>query len=206
MTVFSGKNKGKKLKNARKNIDRAYFLAYNRIMEKKSWSKREYALLALRIVLIIASVFMTAFIFSNSIKNGSASTEQSSKVVEVVQQVAAAIAPDSKIANATGEAYDRLHDIVRKLAHVSEFTLLGALYSLSVSSFSFKKRIQIFPCIGVILVGLADEILQSFSPGRAFEWKDILLDTTGGFFGVAIAVLCVWCGCIIYRKTRKHKE
>ena len=60
-------------------------------------------------------------------QEGEQSAEKSSEVVKAVQKVAAFFDPNSAIATATGEAYDRLHAAVRNWAHFAEFALLGGL-------------------------------------------------------------------------------
>ena len=174
-------------------------------MEKTVWTKKDYLVVALRILLVVASIIMMLFIFSNSLKAGEESSAQSSEVVEVVQKVAAVIAPDSEIANATGEAYDKLHGAVRVIAHICEFTALGILFSWCASSYTLHKKVQIYPCAAMAGVAVVDEILQSFLPDRAFEFTDILLDIFGGAVGIAVAVLLVWCGCVLYRKSREKR-
>lgn len=156
----------------------------------------------LRTVLIVAGVAMTAFIFSNSLKNAEQSTQQSSGVVEFVQKVASAIAPDSEIANATGAAYDLLHSIIRNVAHFSEFCALGALYSWACLSFTFKKPWQVCPALAVATAAVTDECLQIFSDGRAFQFTDMLLDVSGGLIGIGVAIVCVWIGFGIYKRKK----
>lgn len=173
-------------------------------MEEKRTKQRTF-LYILRCALIVASLLTMAFIFSNSLKNGEESTQQSTGVVDFVQDVASVIAPDSPIANATGEDYDLLHSFIRNLAHFSEFCLLGALLSWTCFSFTFKKIIQIFPPLGVATVAIADECLQLFTDARAFEVGDILTDTCGGVSGALIAIACVWIGYCIYKRKRKKK-
>jgi VanZ family protein len=72
-----------------------------------------------------------------------------------------------------------------KLIHVIEYGILGCLLARAV----FVPRALIYRywgCIGVaVLVGAADEIHQSFIPGRMMDWKDLLADTTG-------ALIFVW--------------
>lgn len=160
----------------------------------------------LRITLILASAAMIAFIFSNSLKTAEQSTRQSSDVVDLVQKVAAVIAPDSPIANATGEAYDVLQSVIRSMAHFLEFCLLGALFSWTCFSYTFRKIWQISPAAGVVVVAIADESLQLIPTARAFEFTDILVDVGGGVCGVGFAILCVWIGFCIYRNGKNKKE
>lgn len=192
------------MENRFEYIDLDRIFAYNRNMEEKRTKQRIF-LYILRCALIVASLVTMAFIFSNSLKNGEESTQQSSGVVDFVQEVVSVVAPDSPIANATGEDYDLLHSFVRNLAHFSEFCLLGALLSWTCFSFTFKKIIQILSPLGVATVAIVDECLQLFTDERAFEFGDILLDTCGGVSGALFAIACVWIGYCIYKSKRKKK-
>lgn len=188
------------------NIDRTDFFAYNRTMQKNNLTKTEIFLLLLRILLVLASIAMTVFIFSNSLKDATVSSQQSSGVVDIVQQVASVIAPDSQIANATGEAYDLLHSIVRSMAHLLEFCLLGGLFSWTCLAHTFRKAWQLCPLAGVATVALIDECLQLATAGRAFQFTDLSLDIFGGAMGIGFAILCVWIGFCIYRKKDKKDK
>lgn len=187
------------------NIDRGRIFAYNKDMEQNQTKQRIFLRL-LRSALVIASIVMTAFIFSNSLKDAAQSSQQSSGVVEFVQQVASVVAPNSQIANATGEAYDLLHSIVRNMAHFLEFCLLGALFSWTCLSFTFAKALQVCPALGVATVSIADECLQLLASERAFEFADILLDVSGGLSGVAFAIVSVWIGVCLYKSNKRKKE
>ena len=57
-------------------------------MEKRTRTKREWLRLALQIVLTAACVLAVAFIFSNSLKTGEESSEQSSSIVDLHPQSA----------------------------------------------------------------------------------------------------------------------
>ena len=171
-------------------------------MGKMEKTKTKYFLRALRILLTVACALWIAFIFANSLQAGEESVEQSSEVVKAVQKVAAFFDPNSSIANATGAAYDRLHAVVRSLAHFAEFALLGGLLCWCCFSYTLKKIFQIIPPCGVAAVGLIDEMLQLFTSGRAFQITDLLLDFAGGVVGIGFAILTVWLGFCIYKKKK----
>ena len=190
-------------KKCLENIDRTPFLAYNRRMGKKENTKTKYFLWGLRGFLTLACLLLIAFIFTNSLQEGEQSAEKSSEVVKAVQKVAAFFDPNSVIATATGEAYDRLHAAVRNWAHFAEFALLGGLLCWCCFSYTFKKIFQIIPPCAVALVAVTDEILQLFTSGRAFQVFDILLDCGGGIVGIGFAILTVWLGVLAYKKKKQ---
>ena len=81
------------------------------------------------------------------------------------------------------------HTLIRKLAHFSEYALLGILVS-TVSSHTIEehqqKRIII---LWMILVPMIDEGIQSFTPGRSAELRDCIIDMCGYGSGLLITYL-----------------
>jgi VanZ family protein len=70
--------------------------------------------------------------------------------------------------------------VLRKLAHLTEYAILGALLVRALSR----------PGVAILIGGLyavSDEVHQHFVRGRHAAWYDVLLDTVG----VAVGVL-VW--------------
>ena len=160
----------------------------------------------MQVVLSIACVLALAFVFSNSLKAGEESAEQSSGIVDLIKEVAAFFDPDSPIATATGETYERLHSGVRTLAHFGEFALLGALFSACCFSYTLKAPFQGIPLGGVLSVPCVDETLQLFVADRAADWRDILVDVSGGACGMAITIACVCFGIWLYKKRKSEKR
>lgn len=158
----------------------------------------------LRGVLTALCALAVGFILYNSLQPAVESAAQSSRVVSLVQRVAVVIAPNSAIANATGEAYQLLHEIVRTLAHFSEYALLGALGGWCCMSYTVKKTVYGIPMVGVIALSMVDEWLQTFTAGRGAQWLDVLVDVAGGWCGVAFAVMTVWMTMMIVKR-RKHE-
>ena len=173
-------------------------------MSFKTRTKGKALQWALRILLAAACAAMLAFIFSNSLKTGEQSVKQSSTMVEVVQNVAAVVAPNSGIATATGAAYDRLHMWVRVFAHFAEFAFFGALLLWCIASYTWKKEWLWLSLIGVCCVPMLDESLQYFVADRGAEFYDVCIDVTGGICGIlfALAVLLIIV-CVIEKRQRK---
>ena len=199
---FCGKKIEGKYKKNGENIDPRAFFAYNRSMKKTNDS----LLWALRILLTALCALAVGFIIYNSIQTGEESAKQSSTAVEVVQKVVATVAPESPIVTATGDAYDRLHAAVRSLAHFSEYALLGALACWCCLSYTKKKIWLISPFVGVVVLSVIDELLQSLTAGRGAQFIDVLLDVAGGSLGVAFALFTVWIGGKIVQKYRKKEQ
>lgn len=67
-------------------------------------------------IFLILTILTTAFIFSNSLKNGEESNAQSAPIVEAVEEV---LDPEDKVPTKT------FNYLVRKAAHIAEYTVLG---------------------------------------------------------------------------------
>ena len=172
-------------------------------MENTRVKWKRIALCALTTLLCVLTC---AWIFSNSLQNAEESTATSQGVVDIVQAVAGAIAPNSSIATATGEAYEKLHAAVRVVAHFCEFAWLGALMVWCWRSYTAKKVWVIAPVAGIVSVPIIDEWLQSTTVGRAAEFLDVVIDVSGGIFGAAFAVFTIWLGIKIIRNRKRKKE
>ena len=158
-----------------------------------------------RILLSVACAFAVGFIFYNSMQTAAESTEQSGQVVEMVQQVVAVFTPNSSMVTATGAEYDKLHAIVRTLAHFSEFALLGALAGWCCRAYTSKKKWMLVPLGGVALVSVLDEWLQTAVEGRGAQFLDVLVDVAGGIAGIVFAILTVWLAVKLIQKGRAHE-
>lgn len=88
--------------------------------------------------------------------------------------------------------FDDLNHYVRKLAHITEFALLGA--SVTGHIFACLKRkegrfnvIKGLMCLVIgFLYACTDELHQLFVEGRGAQFKDVLIDTFGVLMGITI--------------------
>ncbi len=178
-------------------------MAYNRSMnEGKIHSK---ARLVAKILLPLACCLWLAFIFGNSLKVGEDSAKQSSLAVELVQTCVGWVAPNGWIATAQGEDLERLHHYVRKLAHFTEFAVLGVLACWCYFAYTSKQKWLWTALAGGVLVPFIDEGLQYFTAGRAAALTDVAIDTSGVVCGFAIAWL-LWWGLQKILKKREEKH
>ena len=188
------------MKNIEINIDREVIFAYNRSMKKFFCSVWTW-----RVFLTLLCVLTTGFIFYNSMQTAEASSAASSGVVETVQEVATVVAPNSKIANATGKDYDLLHAFVRSMAHFSEFALLGAALVWCWRTYTAKKKFLALPFALIVGIAVTDEILQHFVAGRAAQATDVLIDVCGGLCGGGFAFLTVVIVTLMIIKKRRRE-
>ena len=78
--------------------------------------------------------------------------------------------------------------LVRKLAHVFIFTLLGFFLHICLESwFSGKKHLLLSSFLIGAVYAVSDEVHQLFVSGRSGSVQDILLDCGGVILGVLIA-------------------
>lgn len=78
--------------------------------------------------------------------------------------------------------------VVRKLAHFSEYAILGVLEHGLFHARRVERGCPPFPAAYLVaLVPVVDECLQLFVPGRSGQSTDVLIDLAGLVFGVAIS-------------------
>ena len=80
--------------------------------------------------------------------------------------------------------------VIRKLAHFTEFAVLGVLAGLL---FGRRRRNLLtgllFSAMTGIATALCDETIQLFVPGRTGRVSDIWLDIAGAFTGAALILI-----------------
>ena len=158
---------------------------------KLNLTRTKLIILIISLTLALACVI---FIFSNSLKNGTESSEQSSSVYELVNSVTDALGFKSHVS----------HGLVRNLAHIAEFAALGIFLSLALAillqinrSYSPTKIIlKLIPAaIICTLIAITDEFIQFGSEGRAPQISDALLDILGALIGISL----FFAAFVIYR-------
>jgi VanZ family protein len=132
----------------------------------------------IQISFVVITLLFVYWIFSNSMKDAAASTLQSDSVKAMLQTAISTLFPNSSI--------QLTSHFVRKLAHFSEYALLGFLLFLSCRECKAKLRCLLVPT-GVSTVAFLDEGLQNFFDGRGPSLKDVALDSLGGYFGFIVA-------------------
>ncbi len=154
--------------------------------EKTHWS-----VTLVRILLIVLSLCLWVFIFSNALSDGETSSKQSHSVTVSVQETVGAINPSSPIATAKGESFDFLHAHIRNLAHFLQYFALGTCVFGAYLSFARKGNRQyayVPPCLLFLTVAV-DEYLQSLTAGRVSEFADVTTDCTGVLCGICLALM-----------------
>lgn len=132
----------------------------------------------------VASVFLLIvwllLIFGLSHENGDASSRTSEEVVRFFVQILTDIEDDSEEMQRRVEKYSFP---VRKLAHFTEYFILGVIVLNCFASFNVRKRILLYTSVFCIVVAILDEYHQSFIDGRGGNIVDVLLDSSGSLIG-----------------------
>ena len=117
------------------------------------------------------------FIYSNSMKTASQSSDQSQLVLRVVEQISETIGIGTGITE----------HLIRKTAHFVEYMVLGLLLSQTVRAWGFfaSSQLWIVPLAGFFMAA-ADETIQLFREGRSGQFTDVLLDLAGVIAGLAL--------------------
>ena len=158
-----------------------------------------------RIVLPLLALGTVAWIFCNSLTPAVQSSAQSESATGVFIAIIRVFYPE--ISSLTEEAYEKIHGVIRVLAHFAEFAYLGALLAWCWRAYTKKRAWLVLPCAGVLLIPIVDELLQSFTDGRAMEMTDLLVDWAGGILGVAFALATLAIGAKIkVKRSKKHGE
>ncbi len=79
--------------------------------------------------------------------------------------------------------------IIRKLAHFTEYVILGLLYTKASKAQSWNKLL-LLGC----LVPILDETIQIFVPGRSAAVVDMMIDLSGYLTGLLImgSLITLW--------------
>ncbi len=81
------------------------------------------------------------------------------------------------------------HGLIRKLAHLTEYGVLGALACRAFAASKFRRYAFVFAALLVLIVAVVDETNQSFNPLRTGSPIDVLIDATGGLLAVLFCYL-----------------
>lgn len=144
-------------------------------MENIFYGKSRKIFLTVHIVLI---VLWLTFIFYNSFSDGIRSTEQSNRVVELLQGILRRFDPEAMVDASA----------VRTTAHFVEFLILGFLY-YTLTFYIRSSRISLFfhSLSLSLFTAFVDETLQLFSDGRGADVRDIWTDLLGAITAHLIA-------------------
>lgn len=142
-------------------------------------------------MLLVLSLMGAVLYFSS--QSGGDSNELSRKVAQRIVQVMEAQGDKT-------QSLDKVNLIVRKLAHFSEYLLLGVLLAVALTHLLGRAWLAV-PLAGLLGVGFAycDEWVQSGTPGRTQSIFDVMVDSAGLAVGL-VAFSVVMLGCKVKGK------
>ena len=158
----------------------------------------------LTVVVLVLTVAWVGFIFSNSLKTGVESDNASSTVHTVVNEVAQSLGAKQEIS----------HKTIRTSAHFTEFAVLSALLCLDImllvslspaDALSREHTYLLLSLPASVLIAGIDELLQFFTPGRAMQLIDVLVDACGALCGMLV-FLAVFAIAHATKRPRKDKK
>lgn len=144
---------------------------------------RQKLLITIPAVLLLIGLYFLIFSLSSDEgeESGSKSHFVSETCVEIVNQVTGRKWTQA-VKHQLADFYE--HPI-RKLAHFSEYCLMGILLFVIWSRWiPRKKTFYLLIVAWIILSAGADELHQLFVDGRDGNLIDIMIDTLGGVFGL----------------------
>ena len=160
-------------------------------------SKKRICAIIIDLILILLTLI---FIFGNSLKNVEESGADSESITSFIEQ----IPPIKQAIENNIIQPGSLEGPIRAFAHFFEFSILGAELMLLIILLKSSCEIKFFLFVVLLcfILGLSDEILQSFND-RSTEAVDVMKDVGGGAFG-AFCVYAIYLR-IKRRKTNKIK-
>ena len=131
-------------------------------------------------------VLVILFIWDNSLQNDISSDGLSLTITQWLSPILYKL-------GITGDMWS-LNRIVRKLAHVFEFAVLGGCLYVALHQFNREYAGLKVIAIGLV-IAILDECLQLTSLGRHASIRDVAIDTAGVIIGVAVVqvILSIYC-------------
>ena len=136
-----------------------------------------------RWILYIVLGLIVFFIWDNSLQNGGTSDGFSLIFAKW-------IAPIANKLGFYGNIW-ALNRIIRKLAHLTEFTILGGVLYVVLRRYIEYGTVVKTIGMGIVIASL-DEFIQLFSLGRSSQLSDVLIDTVGIIIGILVVKLAYY--------------
>ena len=136
--------------------------------------------------IILCIALTVTFIFSNSFDDKTKSNTKSEKIVKVIKPSVDKVS--QKLTGKTVKTED-LNKYTRKIAHFTEFAILGIeLLILMLLIEKALTKLIFMPLFLGLLTACMDEFIQSFNE-RSDMVSDIFIDFSGCTAGILISVL-----------------
>ncbi len=167
-------------------------------------SRKRFVMLVLVLAFFVLVNMLIIFMMSAESKGESGI--RSTRVTTLVMKL---LYPDLNKATAEvqRESMEHVGHIVRKLAHFSEFALLGFLSTGLLLYLDHRRhrlktwQLWLIPIVFCLLYAISDEVHQIFSERGPSAW-DVLVDFAGAYTGIYFMHLFRW----IAHKIRARRE
>ena len=144
------------------------------------------------ILCVFLLIALLAFIWGNSLTSGADSGAMSGRIMEWINQ----------FFRLDEGGAEKLHHLIRKMAHFTEFACLGLLLTWLFGMTGEKKgHLFCMPLLCGMLAACADETIQVFVPDRGPSPIDIWIDTCGVAAGITVLLIGHYYIC----KKHTHK-
>lgn len=156
--------------------------------------KKLYTIVA---VMLLTAMYAVIFLFSA--ESGEESAGLSGRVADFIMSLYEKLTGGGGGGGAAGTEVFPLEAVIRKMAHFTEYLLVGLLsYGIVLIWYAPGLKGSGLVLLQVFLSGAVDELHQYFVPGRAAMFRDVLLDTAGGAVGIILVFM-------LYR-LKKHRS
>ena len=157
-------------------------------MEETIKFKKNLIFKRILFIIILLTAFWAIFNFSeqNGYDSGSLSLKFTSKIVNIISRFKT-LSVAQKL-----HYIQRLHPIIRKLAHFSIYMVVGFSMMGFMCTFDIRNIIKVIISFFIgVLYAIGDEIHQYFVPGRSASVTDVGIDSLGVFTGIFILVVII---------------
>ena len=143
-----------------------------------------------RVLFLILLAIAFYVIYNFSAQNGEMSGSLSQKVTEFIVKIVSKI---KTMDYATKLHWiEKLHPIIRKLAHFGVYTVVGFSIMGFMCTFDIKNIFKVLISFGVgVTYAISDEVHQYFIPGRSARVFDVCIDSLGVLTGIFILVIII---------------
>ena len=150
----------------------------------KQYNKTKYR----RLIAFLPVLCIMILIFVFSSKDGTESAGTSFPITTVILQLTEKII-GSNMSN-KAEYVDLIHTLIRKVAHITEYAILGFSICFFLNTFPLKRNyFFVIAMSSGISYAITDEIHQIFVPGRSGSFVDVMIDSLGCLIGTLFFLL-----------------
>lgn len=143
-----------------------------------------------RVLFLIMLAIAFYVIFNFSAQNGAESGSLSRRVTEIIVNLVSKI----KTMDFARKLYyiEKLHPIIRKLAHFTVYTVVGFSIMGFMCTFDIRNIFKFFISLSIgVTYAITDEVHQSFIPGRGPSIIDVGIDSLGVLTGIFILIILI---------------